>query len=340
MFTSELDKLLISESFKDEEVEETCDAQHSEITSPDDGSGVKGNAGGRDIETEGFMWYDCDIDEASVIDGDPFEFLTEAMYQNIINANNISIAVLADRYKYLRENGEEMIDEAAEEQNEKKKGAIKKWFDKAANAISKFIQTVLDKMLRLQAKFLTLFKQARGSSEKGYKGRGFTAPNYDPLKVKEWANAEFNNAEKEGKYNPLSAKSLKEVPADFKTDLEVIKSYGGNMRIVKDLGKAATGRLKRAAKDAESENNAGGVSYAKCGNAVTDLTKEAVSLILKRTNIAAKNIAASLRKPKTKKEDDAVETKEEKKTEEPKADDKKTATGESTVSFLDSLDFI
>lgn len=335
MFTSELDKLLISESSKDEEVEETCDAQHSEITSPDDGSGVKGNAGGRDIETEGFMWYECDIDEANVIDGDPFEFLTEAMYQNVINANNISIAVLADKYKYLRENGEEMVGEAAEAQEEKKKSAIGKWFEKAAAAWEKFINTVLDKMLRLQAKFLLLFKKAKIA--KVYGSKGYKVPAFFPSEVVEWANTHMHEAKETGEVKTFVPKIKGERPADFDAECNVIKNYGGLIKDVKKLGKTTTANLNKAKKEAESDANKNGVSYAKCGSAITELSKNCISEILKRVNISAKYITTCLKKEKPAKKDDA---KEENKTEESKADDKKTATGESTVSFLDSLDFI
>lgn len=329
MFTSELDKLLISESFKDEEVEETCDAQHSEITSPDDGSGVKGNVGGKDIETEGFMWYECDIDEANVIDGDPFEFLTEAMYQNVINANNISIAVLADKYKYLRENGEEMIGEAAEAQDEKKKGAIRKWFKKVGDALSKFIQSVLDKMIRLQAKFLMLFKKAQTASSAGLKAKGIQTPQWDIDDVKTWQKTELENAKIKGQTNDFPNRDVKN-DAVFETELKIIKGYGKAIKAVKEVGNDAQKKLKEAANNCSK--NANGVSYAKIGNAISSVTKEAVSLIMERVNAAAKAVTASLKKEKPAKEDKKAK-------EQPKADDKKTATGES-ASFLDSLDFI
>ena len=89
-------------------------------------------------------------------------------------------------------------------------------------------------------------------------------------------------------------------------------------------------KLKEAANNCTK--NANGVSYAKIGNAISSVTKEAVSLIMERVNAAAKAVTASLKKEKPAKKADAKE--------EPKADDNKTATGESTVSFLDSLDFI
>lgn len=336
MFTSELDKLLISESFKDEEVEETCDAQHSEITSPDDGSGVKGNVGGKDIETEGFMWYECDIDEANVIDGDPFEFLTEAMYQNVINANNISIAVLADKYKYLRENGEEMVGEAAEAQNEKKKGAIGKWFDRVAAAWHKFITTVLERMTRMQAKFLMLFKKAKAIARENMPKKALEAPIWTPSQIADWLEKTAMPAAEKGEVLKYSDENkTRPDGALFAIELAVIQNYGKAMGTAKRVDKTAQKSFKKAKKNAESENNAEGVSYAKIGNAITEVGKYAISLIMKRINIAAKNITSSLKKEKPAKEDKKAETKEE-----PKADDKKTATGESAVSFLDSLDFI
>lgn len=335
MLTSELDKLLISESSKEEpekEVEETCDAQHTEITSPDDGSGVKGNAGGKDIETEGFMWYECDIDESSVIDGDPFEFLTEAMYQNVINANNISIAVLADKYKYLRENGEEMIDEAAEAQEEKKKNAVQKWFASAIEKVQSFINTVVAKMLSLQAKFLALFKKAKVASIGDSNLKGIQVSAYTPDEIETWfTNTGVKNAQKgiDSKY----PKSDEKTTTTFEKEMKIIKSYGTNIKKVKKLGNDTKKELSRAAKE-YAKGTYGNESYAKSANICISTMKDCVSLILKRTNEAAKAITGSLKKEKPAKEAKKTETKEE-----PKADDKKTATGES-ASFLDSLDFI
>lgn len=317
---------------ENDNVDESCDSEHTEITSPDDGSGVKG--GKEKVTDEGFMYYECEIDESNIIDGDPFEFITEAMYQNVINANNIAIAVLADEYKYLKENGTELhsVSEAAEEQDAKKKNAIAKWFASVGDKLSKFLDTILSKMMTLQAKFLLLFKKARTAIEAGFNKKDLEAPKYAVVEVEMWAEKAIEEAKKTGKSAEFSLRNgtiTKETkgPADFGKEVMVIQRYGEHIKKVKKLKKDAMKALKDAQKNCEK--NALGVSYAKCGNAVVAVTKEAISVMMYRITAAAKNITAALKKEKPKKE--------ETKADEKKAEEK--ATGEA-ASFLESLEMI
>ena len=234
---------------ENDNVDESCDSEHTEITSPDDGSGVKG--GKEKVTDEGFMYYECEIDESNIIDGDPFEFITEAMYQNVINANNIAIAVLADEYKYLKENGTELhsVSEAAEEQDAKKKNAIAKWFASVGDKLSKFLDTILSKMMTLQAKFLLLFKKARTAIEAGFNKKDLEAPKYAVVEVEMWAEKAIEEAKKTGKSAEFSLRNgtiTKETkgPADFGKEVMVIQRYGEHIKRVKKLKKDAMKALK------------------------------------------------------------------------------------------------
>lgn len=340
MFTSELDKLIIGESFNDD-IEEACDSAHSEITSPDDGSGVKGNGAGKDIENESFIWYECDIDEANVIDGDPFDFITEAMYQNVINANNISLALLADDYKYLKENGVAMIEDkqAKTQNNEKKKISIQKFFKAARDKIMKFFTTVLQKMQELQARFLTLFKKGREAAKKNMGKLNTQVPGYSCKEVSAWAidlmeRIRDNDSSATG--TAEFPKKDEKQPASFDAEMTVLRTYGEDIRYVKSLSNQTKKYLDSqeryfmnninksnksdADKEATRKDIADWGEYSKRVNAVIGVSKTAVSLIMARVNGAAKAISGAI------------------KYKEPK-EEKKTATGES-ASFLDALEII
>lgn len=312
---------------ENDNVDESCDSEHTEITSPDDGSGVKGTK--EEVTDEGFMYYECEIDESNIIDGDPFEFITEAMYQNVINANNISIAVLADKYKYLKENGTEMdlMTEAAEEQDAKKKNAISKWFAAARDKLGKFIDTIVNKMMTLQAKFLMLFKKARSAAEAGFKSKNIEVPGYMPVEVKIWVDNQLEDLEAGMAKPPVFPKKDTKDNGTFESETNILKKYGECIKLVKTAGRDAQNRMKQKEKECLKDD---APYYAKIGNRIIALIKEAVSLIMARVTAAAKAVNAALKKEKPKKE--------EAKAEEKKADEKK-ATGES-ASFLESLEMI
>ena len=161
------------------------------------------------------------------------------------------------------------------------------------------------------------------------KAKGIQTPQWDIDDVKTWQKTELENAKIKGQTNDFPNRDVKN-DAVFETELKIIKGYGKAIKAVKEVGNDAQKKLKEAANNCSK--NANGVSYAKIGNAISSVTKEAVSLIMERVNAAAKAVTASLKKEKPAKEDKKAK-------EQPKADDKKTATGES-ASFLDSLDFI
>ena len=345
MFTSGLDDLIIGESFG-EDIEETCDSMHSEITSPDDGSGVKGNGAGKDIENESFIWYECDIDEANVIDGDPFDFITEAMYQNVINANNISLAVLADNYKYLKENGVAMIEDkqAKTQNNEKKKFSIQKFFKAARDKVMKFFTTVLQKMQELQARFLTLFKKGREAAKKNMGKLNTQVPGYSCKDVSTWAidlieRIRDNDSDATGSAE-FPKKDAKQ-PASFDAEMNVLRTYGEDIKLVKTLSNQTKKYLdvqeryimnninksnkSDADKERISKDMADWGNYSKRVNAVISVSKNAVSLIMARVNASAKAISGAIKYKEPKENDNKEE--------------KKTATSEA-VSFLDALDII
>lgn len=339
-----MDDLLITESTsakdngKDDDVEEACDAQHKEITSPDDASGVKDNDGGKLIEKEGFIWYESDetIGEANIIDGDPFEFIVEAMYQNVINANNIAIAVLADKYTYVKENGVEMLDEGVGDFFKKRKDAIGRWFKKAKEKVSAFFDTVIQKMVELQAKFYALFKKAK--VQKNF--IQVQAPDYTPEDVQKKALAAMDMIEEYGDTSVKIEVDQSRSNVSFSNELDIIKNYGTTVKKVKEFKKTTLKLLDSQCKyelhfiDDEEKKKSNTESYAKKANAVIAIAKEALSLIMKRVNIAAKSII------KAAKYKDDKATKAINKQTKAKQKDKTNDYKHESASYLDGLDMI
>ena len=264
---------------------------------------------------EGFVWCECEIDESSVIDGDPFEFITEAMYQNTVNANNISLAILADNYKYLRENGVELMTEASAKakQSKGKIEAIKKFFKTAKDKVIAFFTSILDKMKRLQAKFLMLFKKAQARAKSNYAQviKDITVPEYVPDDVVKWAKAQFKSLKDTATSENFSGKG-KERKVNFNTELQIIKNYGSYIKKVNELKKAFTDcadkmekkvlsklgdgpsdetyRTNPMGQDAMSDKTAIKDGHTRAINAATLVAKEATNLILSRVNVSAKII--------------------------------------------------
>ena len=334
-----INDLLIESSFaKDDDVEEACDTQHKEITSPDDGSGVKDNDSGKLIEKEGFIWYESDevIDEANIIDGDPFEFIVESMYQNIINANNIAIALLADKYTYVRENGVEMLDEGVGDFFKKRKEAIGKWFKKAKEKVSAFFDTVIQKMVELQAKFYALFKKAKATENFVQ----VQAPDYTPNEVYKKAIDAMDKIEKDGDTSVKIEVDQSRSNTSFKTELDIIKNYGETVKKVKEFKKTTLKLLDSQYKyelqfiNNEDKKKESTESYAKKANTVIAIAKEAISLIMKRVNIAAKSIIKA-----AKYKDDKASKAVNKQVKAKQKDETGDYKHEST-SYLDGLDMI
>lgn len=290
---------------------------------------------------EGFVWCDCSVDESQVIDGDPFEFITEAMYQNVVNANNISLAILADNYRYLKENGVEMVYEAEEQKKQtgKKMQAIKDFFAKVKEKIKQFFETVIDKMQKLQAKFLMLFKKARESAKKNFNSvtskSKEKAPAYLPKNVVDWAEKQFDNLVSSWSSEEFD-KSGQYLAINFDTELTILKNYGKYISDVKKLKNTALKALDKQEKDMQKDIDSDRArnpletetrkdthaNYAKIANSITLVSKEAINLIMSRVNFAAKMINKAVFYK------DKSDNKDEKK-----------ARGES-ASFLDNLEMI
>lgn len=279
---------------------------------------------------EGFVWCECEIDESSVIDGDPFEFITEAMYQNTVNANNISLAILADNYKYLRENGVELMTEASakSKQNQGKIAAIKKFFKTAKDKVIAFFTSVLDKMKRLQAKFLMLFKKAQARAKSNYAQtvKDIDVPAYVPDDVVKWAKAQFDSLKTKGTSENFPGIG-KERKITFTTELNIIKEYGtyikkvnelknkfsdfmdkAEKKFIKDYEDPSDEELRTAPLTSVSKKQASNDYYAKIVNAGTLVAKNAVNWIMSRVNVSAKIINKAFFSKKEDKKDSVGES--------------------------------
>ena len=275
---------------------------------------------------EGFVWCDCAVDESEVIDTDPFEFITEAMYESISNVSNITFSILAESYNYLKENGYEMVEEDAKEFMNKKKDAIIAFFKKLKQKIINFFTTIVQKMQTLQAKFLLLFKKAQERGKSGFdklKADEKMAPKYTPSSIALNAIDEINKTVKEEDIE-LNVGMAPMAPTTWEKELDVIKKYGSYIKDIKNIEKNAHKAIEQQKKDAlkdvsdKDKKKEIKSEYAKKANAVLAISKSAISEIMKRVNIAAKIITKSIGQKPDKNE--------------------KKATGES--AFLDNLEMI
>lgn len=282
-------------------------------------------------DEDGFVSAEVEIDEANVLDVDPFEFVTEAMYQNIVNANNISMAVLADNYKYLKENGVELVNEAeeAEKQKGKKKEAITKFFHNIRVKIEKFFDTVLAKMVELQAKFKVLTKKAQEKAKAGFAKlpEEIKVHNYIPIDVTMWAEKKMK-AVVDGNVSDEKVDGVDKFAArvNFETELKTLKSYGTQISAVKKLRntsiKAINDIEKKELKGASIKDKAEGhKGFAAWTNEIVAISKEAVSLIMARVNESAKAINAACKAGK-----------------EAKKEEKKAVN--ASASFIESVEMI
>lgn len=289
-------------------------------------------------DEDGFVSADVEIDEANVIDGDPFEFLTEAMYQNVINANNISMAILAENYMYLKENGVELVTEA--EEKEKQKGrfkeAVVKFFKNLKEKIIKFFNSVLAKMVELQAKFRVLSKKGQARAAAGMKTlpKDIVVHSYIPIEVTKWAEKCMKSLENmELPSEPeFSLKNKTTNKVYFETELKTLKDYGKQVSEVKKLKNTSLKAIGTMEKEFMKSDDVKGEnlgtkrdihkSYAELGNQVVAVAKEATSLIMVRVNDAAKVINAAC---KANKENEK---------------NKKEAQNASAIFSLDNLEMV
>lgn len=253
-------------------------------------------------DASGFVSADIEIDESYVVDKDPFAFITEAMLQNVVNANNISLAIMADRYKYLKENGVEvsMVTEAANAEKSGIGAKIKAFFKAVKEKIKKFFQTVLAKLKALQDKIRSKFtknKKAAAATAAITATGEVQVPAYMPDTVYFWAQKQFNAIVDGNNPEPFpyKNKTTSTTPAKENT---VLGTFGKFVDNVKKLETAALKTLDTMEKDtvkgltssAEDKALKKDVhqSYAAWANSVTALSKEAVGYIMTRLSAAQK----------------------------------------------------
>lgn len=98
---------------------------------------------------------------------DPMEFMTQVACEQEINMQRLDMAIMAEEYVYLRENGEEMVTEAGTLQSIVDK--FKKGVDWLWGKIQTFFKTVQKKFqdtLRLDDRFLEKYADAKKCKEK------------------------------------------------------------------------------------------------------------------------------------------------------------------------------
>lgn len=264
----------------------------------------------------GFMWADCQTE--STMDVDPFDFITEAMYANVVNANRLEYAILKEKYDYLVENGVEMISEGVS------KEGVKEFFNKATEKIKAFYDAVVAKMVELQAKFRMLFEKGQKRAELGMPKVNMTVPVYTPSDVSSKTIESLNAVKKNAKDGDARvAETIKidvesEKAADFKEELDILKNYGSYIKDIKKARNAALQALKegekKAVDDIKSWATRGQIKGEKenwkvCANVVFKVSKAGTHLIMSRVNAAAKVINAGFKSNKPEKKDKKSEKK-------------------------------
>lgn len=269
-------------------------------------------------DENGFVTAECAIDESNVLDTDPFEFITEAMYQNVINANNINMAILAENYQYLRENGIELrsVQEAAE-QKEKKKGAIRKFFETIIAKIKKFFTSVIEKMKGIGKKVKQKYNNEQYNNldwkeiDRGQANK-YEASSYTPSNVVSWAKEQFDNVKNNNATSEFKPSKEKKKVQYISVEWSLVKRYEENIaevkklendviKFLKDLEKETLADLEKnnvakAAQDRVSE------SFAKRTNAAVAISKQAVQHIQNRANEAIKIVNSAVAAKNGKKE--------------------------------------
>lgn len=90
---------------------------------------------------------------------DPIEFMTQVACEQEMNMQRLDMAIMAEEYVYLRENGKEMVNEAASVQGIVDK--FKKGVDWLWNNITKFfkeVQKKVEEALKLDTRFLAAYE--------------------------------------------------------------------------------------------------------------------------------------------------------------------------------------
>lgn len=255
----------------------------------------------------GFVWADCEVEESS-IDRDPFDFITEAMYANVINAKNIELAIMQEKYDYLHENGYEMVTEGLSLEG------IKKFFSNLWQKIKDFFDAIIAKMVELQAKFRMLFESGRRRAELGMPKLNMKVPAYTPEQVEKVATNLFGGIEKLANSGDTESTlnlgiegsvNTSEVAPNFKTELDILKNYGKHIKEIKkgrnNALKAVKNVEKKAIKNADNiyDKTHERTNWAETGNAIMKLSKELCKLVMARVNVAAKCINAACKEGKS-----------------------------------------
>lgn len=277
----------------------------------------------------GFVWADCQVE--STMERDPFDFITEAMYANVINANRLNYAILEEKYDYLVENGVEMVSEGVSVEG------IKEFFKKVAQKIKDFFEAAVAKMVELQAKFRMLFEKGQKRAELGMPKVTLKVPLYTPTQIAEAAKEKFKSLSENAA--DMEASDLnsfvftkgymaKEKTPNFKEELDILKNYGKCIKDVKVAKNDALKAVKNLEKDTLKEANNKyerthvRTGYAQAANGISAISRDLVRLIMKRVNASAKVINEAFKEGKD-------DYNKQKKAE--KDGKKKTTTGESAL---------
>lgn len=100
------------------------------------------------------------LENAADIDDDPMDYMMQVAYENEINMKNIDMAIIAEEYCYLRENGQELVYEATSISTiiEKFKNAVKRLWERIQSFFKRVINELKEK-INLDGRFLDKYKE-------------------------------------------------------------------------------------------------------------------------------------------------------------------------------------
>lgn len=200
---------------------------------------------------------------------DPMEFMTQVACEQEMNMQRLDMAIMAEEYVYLRENGEEMVNEAASIQGLIDK--FKKGIDWLWENITKFFKEVqkrFDEALKLDDRFLSAYEERAKKVETvsivtGLETKGLYDPNITTNvakkrldKVTSEVAKIFNKIEKleeDDTYEKL-VKDARDVifagntkyDDDHTTAKDVMKAYADDFSSKSDAAKAKDVNVKKA----------------------------------------------------------------------------------------------
>ena len=129
---------------------------------------------GRTSIAEGTTEYEPEVEEVALEDAQdipsymsPCEYMMSVAYEQEFNLNKLNMAILAEEYVYLRENGQEMVEESAKDTAKNVAAKAKGMIDKLWGHIQSFFKKVLEQCKKLDQRDALFIKMYQKAAKEG-----------------------------------------------------------------------------------------------------------------------------------------------------------------------------